>query len=208
MSIPVIPDALAAQATVDVTFDTAVNPSEGAISSRKSMRDPAIRIYTIAVDPAQASEMNAIMLAVRGARWPIAIRDYNDNYQLTAEPQTWTAETDGGVINLSREFTPLTGSRTYSQRVLIIDERDESFQVFVNGSAAVSPNSWALTDPGILTVQGLVSGDVVTVTGQYLVPCVFSGDKMTATIHTPETIEISNLTLTEILETELTSLTA
>lgn len=206
MDLPIIPDAIAAEAKVQITFATSVNPGESGYSSRKSYRDQAIRNYFITVGPDDADEMMAMQMAVRGARWPLAIRDYANNYILTDEPQAWTQETDGAVINLSRLFTPSTGTRSYSQRILIVDQRDIAFSVKINGIAATS-GTWALSDPGVLTVQGLSSGDLVTVSGNYLVP-VTGPDMLEVMLHTPDTFEVSDIGLTEILQAELVDLTS
>jgi hypothetical protein len=208
VNLPIVPDAIAAEAKVDITFDTSVNPSESGISGRKSYRDQAMRKYTVALGPNDAKEIKSVFLAVRGNKWPLCIRDYDDNYQLTNEPQTHV----GGVINLVRTLTPATGSsrtgytNTYSQRILIVDQRDEAFSVEINGSPATS-GTWTLSDPGILTVTGLSSGDVVTVTGEYLIPVCFADDAITITMHSTGAFEVADVHLNEILEQELTDLT-
>jgi hypothetical protein len=212
VSLPIIPDGIAAEAVVNITFDTSVNPSESGINGRKSYRDQAIRKYTIALGPDDAAEIKSIVLSSRGNRFPLCIRDFDDNYVLTNEPQTWTPTTDGGVIDLVRKFTPSTGaSRTgynnyYQQRILIIDQRNEAFTVHKNGSPAVS-GSWTLSDFGVLTIVGLVSGDTVTVSGEYLVPVCFVDDGITTTLHSSATFEVSDIHLQEILEQELSDLT-
>lgn len=209
MNIPILPNTVSTDMSVEIPFMTAVNESESGVSGRKSQRDIPLRTYTVTINPDDAEEVMAILLANKGARWPLCLRDWAGNYKLTAEPQTYTLETDTTVANLTKTFTPSTGTRTFSQRVLIIDESEITFQIFVNGSPLTSGVTWHITDPGILVIdQLLTSGDILTVTGEYLVPVVFVEDMLTMTVHVDNMFSIESLRLREIPENELIALTA
>ncbi len=204
-SIPIIPpNAVSTGMTVDVQFSTAVNESESGVSGRKSLRDIALRQYTLTINPesSYAEEVMAIILACRGARWPVALRDWAGNYKLTASEQ---ATEGSSTIPLYRTFTPLTGTRSFQQRILILDD-SAAFTVSVNGSPITS-GSYSITDPGILVISGgVTSGDTVTVTGQYLIPCVFVEDSLTMTVHAQDLFSVDNVRLREIPEAELLAL--
>jgi hypothetical protein len=207
MNIAILPYDIQTEGVVEIPFATAVNESESGISGRKSTRNVPLRTYTVTINPDNAEEVQAILLANRGARWPMAMRDWAGNYKLTAEPQTYILETDTTVADLYRTYTPSTGSRTYSQRILILDP-GVTLQIFVNGSPLTSGVTWSIQDPGVLVIDELLtSGDVLTVTGKYLVPVVFADDAISMTVHVDNMFSIQNLRLREILEDELTALT-
>lgn len=206
MDIAILPDELSTGMAVDIVFATAVNEAESGVSGRKSTRTIPLRLYTVTVNPDGATEVQSIILANLGARYPLAVKDWANNYQLTDEPQDWTLTTDTTVTNLKRTFTPATGSRTFEQRVLILNP-DVSLQIAVNGSPLTSGTTWNITDPGILVInQLLTSGDVLTVTGQYLVPVVFVDDSLTMDVHLDGLFSISQMRLREIPEQELIDL--
>jgi len=206
MNIPIIPRQVSTEATVEIPFFTAASKSESGVSGRKTIRDFAQRIYTMTVNPDDVAEVIAIILATRGARWPVALRDWAANYSLTDEQQSFEADL---TINLAKRFEPTTGTRYYKQRVLILDESEVAFSVKVDGSPlATSPPGWTITDPGILTIPGMTGSEIVTVTGQYLVPAVFVDDTIPVTIHMDNLLSIQNMRLEEIGEEELIALTA
>lgn len=196
---------------VDINFLTAVNEAESGVSGRKSQRTITLRTYTVTINPDGADETMAILLANLGARWPLAVKDYAGNYKLVDEPQTYTFTTDTTVADLTKTFTPSTGTRTYSQRVLILDP-DVTLSIKVNGAPLTSGITWSITDPGILVIDTLLtSGDVLTVTGQYLIPVVFVDDAITMNTHFVKEdgtafFSIDNMRLREIPEQELIDL--
>lgn len=206
MDIAILPDELSTGMAVDIVFATAVNEAESGVSGRKSTRTIPLRVYTVTINPDGAEDVQSIILANLGARYPLAIKDWANNYQLTAEPQDYTFTTDTTVANLQRTFTPATGSRTFSQRVLILNP-DVTLQIFVNGSPLTSGVTWSITDPGILVIdQLLTSGDILTVTGEYLIPVVFVDDALTMDVHLSGMFSISQMRLREIPEQELIDL--
>lgn len=191
--------------TVDIPFATAVSESEAGVSGRKSQRDIPLRTYTMTINPDGAEEVQAILLAHLGARWPVAIKDWAANYALVAEPQTYTFTTDTTVAELTKTYTPATGSRTFVQRVLIPDE--DSIEILVNGAPLTSGVTWSITDPGILVInQLLTSGDILTVTCNYWVPVVFVDDTLTMVVHVDTLFSIDSMRLKEIPEQELIDL--
>lgn len=205
MNIPIIPRQVSTEMTVEIPFFTAQSKGESGVSARKSVRDFPQRIYTMTVNPDDVKEVIACILALRGARWPLAIRDWAANYTLTNEAQTFENDL---TIKLVKKFQPVTGSRSYNQRVLILDESEVAFSVKVDGSPlATSPPGWTITDPGILTIPGMTGSEAVTVSGQYLVPCVFVDDTIPVTVHMDDLLSIQNMRLEEIGEQELIALT-
>ena len=205
MDIAIIPDEMSTDMTVDIPFSTAVNESEAGISGRKSTRDIPLRTYTMTINPDGAEEVQAILLAHLGARWPVALKDWAANYALTLEPQTYTFTTDTTVSSLVKTYTPATGSRTFTQRILIPDE--DTIAIYVNGSPLTSGITWSITDPGILVINTLLtSGDVLTVSCNYWVPAVFVDDMLSMTVHVDTLFSIDGLRLKEIPEQELIDL--
>jgi hypothetical protein len=168
-----------------------------------------LRTYTVTINPDDADEVYSMLLASLGARYPIALRDWANNYALTNEPQTYILETDTTVATLYRTFTPVTGTRSFSQRILLIDQDDVTFSIKVNGSPLTSGVTWSITDPGILVINTLLtSGDILTVSGNYYVPVVFNADMLDMTTLMDGMFTINDLQLKEIPEDELVALTA
>ncbi len=91
ISIPIIPRDYSTELTVDMAFNTSVSESESGFSGRKSLRDIALRRYNLTVNPDNAAEVQRIILACRGARWPAAIRDFAGNYELSNDHAIWDA---------------------------------------------------------------------------------------------------------------------
>jgi hypothetical protein len=214
VNIAILPRDVSTNMTVEIPFATAVAESESGFSGRKSTRDIPLRLYTMTINPDNSFEAMKICLAMRGARWPLAIRDWANNYVLTDEAQTLdnTSGYYGGgqtAYNLHRKFTPATGTRTYTQRILMIDQTEVAFTVKVNGTPLTgSPSLWHINDPGILVIDESLSGsDTVTVSGQYLVPVVFSDDSLVINVRTKDLLSIDAVRLREIGEQELIALT-
>lgn len=211
MNLAVLPRDFSTEMTVEVPFMTNVAESVSGVSGRKSARDIPLRTYTLTINPESALEVLKMVLAHRGARWPVAIRDYFFNYQLTDEPQTISGSSSPDVgysVKLTKTWTPATGSRTFAQRILILDQATVPFTVKRNGTPVAPSPGFSITDPGILTIPGMAPGDTVTVSGEYLVPCVFVDDALTGTVHIDNLASIDALHLREIPEAELIALTA
>lgn len=198
MNIPILPRDFSTNMKVTIPFATAVAESEGGMSGRKSTRDVPLRQYTMTINPDQAEEVVKIILATRGARWPVAIRDYAFNFEMTNSPLSINAN---GKFPLTKTWTPATGGRSFSQRILLIDEEDTPFVIKSGGT----PVSYTVTDPGLINVAG--SPDAITASGQYLVPCVFMDDALDVTVHVKNLCSIESVNLREILEDELIALT-
>jgi len=179
-------------AAVAPTFQTAVNPSEGGISGRSSFRDSVVRNYTYNIGPNEAEEVYKIFLAVRGRRYPVALRDWGFNYMAV------------NAVQVSEFLTvtvrPATGTQNYVQRILIPDTR--FMPVTVNGSPVT------VDEPGV--VAGMGAGDVATF--QYLIPVCFLEDALGMVVHArnpdDDTLQVSLPTVhfEEILEAEYRNL--
>ncbi len=194
---------IASGAQVSYNFDVARNPSESGISGRIAMR-PIKREYMLSVGLNRSQEMVKIIMAMRGGRYPFALRDYADNYQLTDEVIPHTS----GVALLGRTWAPATGSGiSVFERILVPDTTETSFVIKKNGS----PASYTFSNFGQATVSGLSDGDTCTATGQYMVPvCIMDAPSTTiitnsngATLH-----RFSDIRLEQIFENELIALTA
>ncbi len=196
---------IAAGAQVSYDFDVAVNPSESGISGRIAMREIQ-REYMLSVAPSQSLEMVKIIMALNGGRKPLALRDYADNYQLTDEVITHT----GTVALIGRTWAPATGGLSVYERILYPDTTERAFVVKVNG-ATNSPDTHTLADFGQINIPGLVDGDVVTVTGDYLIPVCIVDAPSTTIITSSSGVTLhrfSDIRMRQIFETELAALTA
>jgi hypothetical protein len=194
---------IASGAQVTYTFDVARNPSESQISGRIAMR-PILREYMLSVHTGQSSEMVKIIMALRGARYPLAMRDYADNYQLTDEVIPHTGE----VATIGRTWAPATGTLSVFERILYPDTTETDFVVKVNDVVSPSPS---FSDFGKITIAGLVDGDVVTVTGQYMIPvCLVDNPSTTIITNSNGTTlhRFSDIRFEQIFENELIALTA
>lgn len=199
---------IASGAQVSYEFDVARNPSESGITGRIALR-PIKRNYMLSVAPSQSDEMVEIIMALYGARYPLVLRDYANNYQLTDEVIPHT----GTVATIGRTWAPATGTLSVFERILYPDTQETAFVVKVNGSSisGLSPAAYSFSDFGKINIPALTGGDVVTVTGQYLVPvCVVDAPSTTiitnsngVTLH-----RFSDIRLEQIFENELTALTA
>jgi hypothetical protein len=199
---------IASGAQVEYDFDVARNPSESGIVGRLAMR-PIKRNYMLSVNPTQSDEMVEIIMALRGARYPLALRDYANNYQLTDEVITHS----GTVATIGRTWAPATGTHSVYERILYPDTQETSFVVKKNGVtvSGLSPAAITFTDFGKITFSSLSDGDVVTVTGQYLIPvCIVDAPSTTIiTNHNGSTLHrFSDIRFEQIFENELIALTA
>lgn len=207
---------IASGAQVSYDFDVAVNPSEGDIAGRIAMREVK-REYMLSVNPAQSAQIVHSVMALKGARYAFVMRDYADNYQLTDEVLPHT----GTVALLGKTWKPTTfvdtttgsevsGSLSVFERILIPDTAETSFAVKVNGSIP-SPADWTFSDFGEINIPGLVDGDTVTVTGQYLIPVCYVDAPSTTIITNSngQTLHrFSDMRLRQIFENELINLTS
>ncbi len=198
---------IASGAQVSYTFDNARNPSESGIAGRIAMR-PIKREYMLSVNPAQSGEVVKIIMALKGSRYPLALRDYADNYKLTDEVIPHT----GTVATIGRTWAPATGTRSIFERILYVDTQETPFIVKKNGTPlSTSPALYTFSDFGKITIPGLTGGDVVTVTGEYLIPvCIVDTPSTTIITNSNGTTihRFSDIRLEQIYETELTNLTA
>lgn len=212
---------IASGAQVSYDFDVSVNPSEGDIAGRVAMR-PVKREFMLTVSPAQSDQIVHTIMALRGARYAFVVRDYANNYQLTDEVLPHTGE----VALLGRTWAPSlavdasTGAETTSpvsvfERILVIDTKEAAFIVKKNGVSisGLSPAAYSISDFGQITISGLIDADVVTVTGQYLVPVTIvdapSSTVITKTGTVGTTIHrFSDIRMRQIFENELIKLTS
>lgn len=201
MSLIRLSNEIVSGAQVTFVPDVARNPSEGRISGRIAMR-PVIREYMLSVSPKQSEEMIKIIMAVRGTRYPLSLRDYADNYILDDEeiPHTDT------IATIGRTWEPATGSLSVFERILLTDTSETPFVVKVNGGVP-SPADYTFEDFGKINIPGLDDEDVVTVSGQYLIPvCIV--DSPSTTIITNGIHRFSDIRLEQIFEAELENLVA
>lgn len=204
---------IASGAQVSFADDTAVNPSEAGISGRLSMR-PILREYMLSVNPDQSDQIVHSVMALRGARYAFVLRDYASNYQLTDEeiPHTGTVALLGRTWKPTTSVDTTTGAETTGtlsvfERILVPDTAQTSFVVKKNGSSV----SYTFSDFGKVNISGLVDGDAVTVTGQYLVPVCFVDAPSTTVITNSNGTTLhrfSDMRLRQIFENELIALTS
>lgn len=196
---------LVSGALVSFVHDVVRNPSEGRISGRIALR-PVVREYMLSVAPKHSDELVHIVMATRGARYPIALRDYANNYILDDEE----IEHEDEMATIGRTWEPATGNLSVYERILLIDQSETPFVVKVNG-AVPSPANWTFEDYGKINIPGLVDDDVVTVSGHYLIPvCII--DQPTTSIITNSNgstlHRFSDIRLEQIFEAELEALLA
>lgn len=190
-------------AMVAFVHDVVRNPSEGRISGRIALR-PVVREYMLSVAPQHSDEVVKIVMALRGARYPLSLRDYAFNYILDDEEIPHT----GTEALIGRTWEPTTGTFSVFERILLVDESETPFVVKVNG-AVPSPADWTFEDYGKINIPGLLDNDVVTVSGHYLIPvCIV--DQPTTTIITNSNgatlHRFSDIRLEQIFEAELEAL--
>ena len=200
-----------AQVTYD--FDVQVNPSESDIAGRIVMR-PMKREYMLSVNPAQSAQIVHSIMALNGAAYALALRDYADNYQIEDEllPHTGTVALLGRTWKPSLAVDTETGDETTGtlsgfERILIPDTKNRPFVVTVNGT----PSAWTISNFGRINISGLTDGDAVRATGDYLMAvCAVDAPSTSiitnsngATIH-----RFADIRFRQIFENELVELTA
>jgi len=157
-----LPDSVALGAQVSFMPSTAKNPSESGNNNRFSLR-PIKRNYTVSISPDDSDEMQAIIMALLGDRFPLAMRDYAA-YQVTAEDCQFDNLT--GDWLMGRTWAPSTGNFQFFERILV----PESMVVSLNGSPATT-SSYAISDFGRIQFSGgVTTSDTVSITGTYLTP--------------------------------------
>jgi hypothetical protein len=213
MSIPIVPNTIAGGAEVDLTWATSVSTSEGGVAGRKSLRKTPQRQFHLTIGPDQAQEIAAIYRASNGPRYPVAIRDWSD-YQFTNQELVWLVAGGNTYAQLSityqapftYAFQTFSGEESLSYPILLPDESETPITILVNNSPL---ESWVLQDFGVVQIAGVLSsGDVVTASGEYLVPCCFLADELTIKQITGFVASIDTVDLREILLPELQQLLA
>jgi hypothetical protein len=212
IDLPVLPASIAQGAMVTYTFDTAKNTSESGVSGRKAMRDQVIRNYMVSIAPGpDALEFQNILLAIRGQRYPLAMRDWS-SYKLNNELLAWShsiSPAGSTIAPLRKLFQPGTGAFYYYQRILIPDESEVSLSFTINGSPLPGGVVATIYDPGYVSLNTSLSpGDQLKVSGQYLIPvCLVDNPSGTIIRGKPsQLMSFDSLRLEEILEAELIAL--
>lgn len=210
VDIAFLPHDVAAGAEIDITWSTAKATSEGGITGRKTRRDDPIRIFHIDIGPEEVAELRKIYLSGAGPRWPVGIRDWSD-YEFTDEVLEYTQDTSFTYAPLRKLYQPATGSRSFHQRILLPDQTEIPLTIKVDGTP-LDVSDWTLTDFGIVTIDNslLPTSAEITASGRFVYPACFAEDMMTLIVHEQKakTFGINGLQLEEILEAELTALTA
>lgn len=200
VSLTLIPDDLACNATITYVPDTAKNTSESGVSGRTAMR-AILRNYTVTVSPEFAEEVQAIVMTV-GTRYPMGLRDPVSN---TLEDEPALIAADGATALVGRTWAPATGSLSAFERVLVIDGTAE---IKINGVAA-APGTAVLGDYGVITLSPPLDPDTddVTVTCDYLqVVCMM--DTPAATAFAPGQYQFHDIRLEQIFAAEFIRLTS
>jgi hypothetical protein len=210
MSIPIIPNGVAGNAEVDITWATSVPTSEGGIASPKGLRKIPQRQFHLTIGPEDVLTMRSIYLAANGPRFPVALRDWS-NYQFSNEILVWLLQSGNTYAQLSQTWQPTSTysfaatSRfeSFTYPILLPDQSDVPLVVSVNGTP-LAGGAWTLKDYGVVEISGtLSSSDSVTASGEYLVPARFMSDTMTIKQITGNTAAIDSFELREILLSEL-----
>ena len=195
-TLPKIPYSIAVGAQASFGFDVSKNTGESGVSSRKAMR-PILRNYMLTVNPADSDDIMKLVMVVLGSRYPFLMRDYHNNYRLQDEVLPHTA--DGATLGRTWVYGPMS----IFERILFIDEAERAFVVKVNGLQV----SYVVSDFGLLAISGgLVDSDVVTVTGDYLVPVCFIDAPSSSAIVNANGVTLhkfSDLRLEQIFEAEV-----
>jgi hypothetical protein len=215
MSIPIIPNGVAGNAEIDTTWATSVSTSEGGVAHPKALRQIPQRQFHLTIGPEDVSTMQSIYLAANGPRFPVALRDWS-NYQFTNEDLVWLLSSGNTYAQLSQTWQPTntysfaatSNFESFTYPILLPDQSDVPLVISVNGTP-LSGGAWALHDYGVVEIFGtLSSSDLVTASGEYLIPARFMQDTMTVKQITGYTSAIDSFDLREILLTELQTLLA
>ncbi len=202
-----IPYSAAVGAEIDITSNTSVNESAGGISGRLNVRQSPIRQFHLTIGPDTSLEVRAIHETHR-RRWPVAIRDWG-RYTFTNEVLAVSLiTTDFTFAPLRRKIMPATGTRYLHQRILVPDEVQQALTVYLDGNPLAS-GSWDVIDFGIVRIPNshfTSAGNVITASGQDLVPACFMQDTLTEKMQSASVPSLPDVQLREILEPELIDL--
>ncbi|MCC8946016.1 DUF2460 domain-containing protein [Bradyrhizobium sp. Arg62] len=132
VSVPLIPNELAAGAQVGFTPGVAVNTSESGNANRKT-NSPPKRVYTVAISPDHSSDIQEIIMALDVARYPVGIMD-PINFKI--EDHVAQIQPGGASAYIMRNWVPSTGVKTRDTRIVMPVEA--SLAVRVNDVAATS----------------------------------------------------------------------
>lgn len=196
-----IPDSIAVGAQVVLTASTAKTVSESGNTNRKTLRQIK-RNYMVSISPDDSAEMQAIIMALDGDRYPMAMRDYTD-YQVTNE--VCQVDAVNGDFLMGRTWAPATGDRTKFTRILIPDQ----ITVLLNGSPATT-GSFSLADFGRIIPSSFSTSDQWSITGTYLKPvCLVDSASadMFGSIGGVVQYHFAQMRLEEIFEAELLVIT-
>jgi len=206
LNLPIIPYKVSTGAEYDLTWNTVVNTNEGGISGRKAFQQWPARQFHLTVGPGEVSEFRKIFLACMGRVSPVGVRDWSD-YQFTDQVLSLGGGgTSTAIYQLQETFTPATGSLSFVQPILLPDQTEVALTLKVNGSPY--GGSFSVLDYGYVELlTPPASGDVVTASGEKLVPCCFMTDDMTIKVLKDGLLEIQDVQLREIFKEELIDLT-
>jgi hypothetical protein len=202
LNIIELPDSIGAGAQITFADGTTTSVSEGGNANRKLLRGIK-RQYTCSIRPEDAMEMQKIIMAIRGKRYPLALKD-PWGYQF--DEDLLDIDADGNAL-LGRRWIPATGDLDYFQRIMI---PDGALTFELNGVPATP----TVDDYGVCTFGSpLVSGSDQprVMTGDYLTAvCLLDNASATAiTTLSGELIsQFSDLRFEELFEAELRALTA
>jgi hypothetical protein len=209
-ALPKIPNSIAVNATVTFTGDTSVVSSEAGVSGRKSMR-PVLREFMVTVNPSESLEVQKIAMASRVQRRPFSVRDYTA-FSFADEILTH----DGTTAEMRRLWAPSAGPFSEYERILIPDESEVTTVVKVNGTPLLRTD-WDFADFGKIVLDTPITpsdgltGDILTVSGEYLQPVCFVDNPSATILRGPSSrilYQFSDLRLRQIFEAELIALTA
>ncbi|QOZ25272.1 hypothetical protein [Bradyrhizobium sp. CCBAU 51753] len=206
VSVPQIPNEIAAGAQVTFTQDVAKSTSEGGNSNRKEMRK-IIRNYTVTISPEYSDEMQAIIESTSVARYPVAIMDPL-LFSIVNEPAV--IQPGGATAKIVKTFQPSTGTVSRQKRILL--PVPATLSVLINGVAATS-GAATLADYGILNLSPTLDPDtdLVEVTCQFYTPCC-GLDAPSATafgrVGSAVQYQFTSMRFEEIFEAEFVELTS
>lgn len=205
MSLPRLPASVEVNAQITQSFATSRVPNTAGVLARKSLRIAPLHSYAFTVGPDAVAEVRAIHYANYGGRYLVAIREWDD-YLFTNEILAWEISGGDTLAQLTRTYTPATGTRPALARdILILDESEVAFSFTVNNAPLTSGVSWSVSSSGLLTISShvLTSGDIIRCNGQFRIPASLSDD-LTRTVTRKETsaaaalVTIQGLTAEEV----------
>ncbi len=205
VDLPIFPYGASTGAEVDITWSTVINTSESSIAGRFALNDLPLRQFHVTMGPDDVAEVRAIFLACKGPRYPCAIRDWTD-YAFTDQVLTWAPGVSSDTTaQLQQLYQPATGGRSFTQPILVVDQSEVALTLKVNG--VTYGGTFTLRDYGIVDLHSvLTSGDVLTASGQKLIPACFTNDTLTSKALVNGLLSIQDVQLREIFQAELQTL--